>query len=344
MRETCRRRWAGGLAGLLFMLAGPGQADEQAAPPVRVLRISTENTADHVQTQAIARFAAQLEQASQGRLRVQFHHSARLFRDRDVIAALTGGKVEMAVPGMWQLDRYVPDVGLYMLPLFYGLPAVQHYRVRDGHIGRRVSARIERDLGVVVPGRWLDLGYAHLYFTHGRVDRHAELAGLRIRIPGGAANRGRLEAFEAAPVLIPWPDLPDALAQDRVQGVLSTHETVRSAGLWDQGVRFGFEDREYFAQYVPMINARFWQSLPEDLRRLVRDSWEPVVDAQRSAAAEAQRQARRALQQQGIEIVSPGEADLLRWRRMARRQEPALIREMGVDPELVRQAERVVAD
>ncbi|MDP5292867.1 TRAP transporter substrate-binding protein DctP [Oceanimonas sp. CHS3-5] len=350
MRETFRNSRHCVLGAILTLLGGLGPAwagaplNEAPTPSARVLRISTENTADHVQTRAIARFAERLERASEGRLKVQFHHSARLFRDRDVIAALAGGKVEMAVPGMWQLDRYVPDVGLYMLPMFYGLPAVQHYRVRDGDIGRRVSARIERDLGVVVPGRWLDLGYAHLYFTDTRVGRHADLAGLRIRIPGGAANRGRLEAFEAGPVLIPWPDLPDALEQGRVQGLLSTHETVRSAELWNQGVRFGFEDREYFAQYVPMISARFWQSLPEELRRLVRDSWEPVVDAQRSAAAEAQHRARRVLQEHGVDIATPSEASLARWRGIARRLEPALVREMGLDPELVQQAQRVVLE
>ena len=335
-----RRRFSA-LAVILALLGGSGTAQAQAPQPL-VLRISTENTAEHVQTQAIEHFARQLERASDGRLEVRFHHSARLFRDRDVIAALASGKVEMAVPGMWQLDRYVPDVGLYMLPLFYGLAAEQHYAVRDGEFGYLVSRRIESDLGVEVPGRWLDLGHAHLYFTETPVARHTDLAGLRVRIPGGAANRSRLEAFKANPVLIAWPDLPNALEQGQVQGMLSTHETVYSAALWTKGIRFGFEDMEYFAQYVPMINARFWHSLPEELRQLVRDTWEQVVDEQREAAARAQREARKALQEHGVEIVKPDEQTLAHWRRIAGKQQPAMVREMGIDPQLVEQAQQVV--
>lgn len=326
------------MALLLLCFIGAARAN------VPVLRISTENTADHVQTKAIARFAELLEQAGNSRLQVRFYHGAQLFRDRDVIAALTAGKVEMAVPGMWQLDRYVPDAGLYMLPLFYGRPPEVHYRVRDGAIGREVNRRIENNLNVTVPGRWLDLGYAHLYFTELRVSEHKQLTGLRLRVPGGAANRSRLDAFRADPVVIPWPDVPNALAQGRVQGLLSTHETVRSAALWTRGIRYGFEDHEYFAQYVPMISQGFWQRLPADLQRLVRQSWEQIVDEQRNAAALAQQQARQELQQNGIDIITPDADTLAQWRRIARRLEPAIIKEMNIDTELVQQAKREVAD
>ena len=324
-------------AWVMLLMAG-----HVSAEPTHVMRISTENTVGHVQTQAIGRFAQQLEQASKGRIDVRFHHSAQLYRDSDVVAALASDKAEMAVPGMWQLDRYEPDVGLYMLPLFYGRSVVEHYRVRDGEIGRQISRLIESDLGVRVPGRWLDLGYASLYFTTRRVARHEDLAGLRIRIPGGAANRGRLEMFQADPVVVAWPDLPNALARGQVQGVLSTHETVRSAELWRNGIRFGFEDREYFAQYVPMISDRFWQRLPADLRLLIQDTWEQVVDTQRQAAAQAQAQAREELLANGIEMIVPDDTVLARWRHIARQQEPVLVDQLGINPLLVEQAQEVL--
>ncbi len=328
------------LVSLILLLAsGTASAQETAH---YLLRISTENTAGHVQTQAIERFARQLEQASGGRIEVDFHHSAQLFRDRDVIAALSSGKVEMAVPGMWQLDRYVPDVGLYMLPLFYGRTAEENYRLRDGEVGKIVSGRVESDLGVEVLGRWLDLGHAHLYFTDTQVRRHEDLAGLKVRIPGGVANRARLEAFGVNPVVVAWPDLPNALERDQVKGVLTTHETVRSAELWRNGVRFSFEDREYFAQYVPMINARFWAGLPADLQQLLRDTWEQVVDDQREAAARAQVDARTALLDTGVKVMVPDVAALAEWRRVARQRESAMIRQMGVDPALVDRAAAVM--
>lgn len=332
-----------GLLLLVTPLSITGAVSVSAAEhPSYLLRISTENTAEHVQTQAIERFGQTLEQLSEGRIDVQFSHSAQLFRDRDVVAALASGKVEMAVPGMWQLDRYVPDVGLYMLPLFYGRSAEENYRVRDGDIGALVSQRIANDLGVEVPGRWMDLGYAHLYFTDSRVSQHEDLSGLKLRIPGGIANRARLESFSANPVVVAWPDLPDALEHQQVDGVLTTHETVRSAELWQNRIQYSFEDREYFAQYVPMINARFWNALPPDLQQLIHQTWDQVVDDQRKAAEEAQEIARETLRENGIEILAPQMDALVHWRKVARQQEPSIIQQMGVDPELVLRAEEVL--
>ncbi|MBF0374792.1 MAG: TRAP transporter substrate-binding protein DctP, partial [Alphaproteobacteria bacterium] len=223
-----------------------------------VLRISTENTASHVQTGAVQNFVDRLTARAGDRLKVEYEHSARLFRDQDVVRAMADGKVDMAVPGMWQLDRFVPEIGLYMLPMFYGLSEAEHHKVRDGAVGRDIDARIQEALDATVIGRWIDLGLTHLYFSEKRVTRHEDLAGLRIRVAGGSINLERLRAFGAHPVVIPWPDFPTALRDRQVDGVLTTAETVKSAALWTSGIRWAFEDGEYFAQYVPIVSRSFW--------------------------------------------------------------------------------------
>lgn len=304
-----------------------------------LLRISSENTPSHVQTRALSRFAESVEAASDGRIDVEFYHSAQLFRDRNVISALAAGKVEMAVPGTWQLDRFVPDMGVYMLPLFYGRTVEQHHQVRDGALGDEISRRIESDLGVHVPGRWLDLGYAHLFFTDQQVRSHEDLKDLRIRVPGGIANAARIEAFGAKPTVIAWPDLPQALRDRRVAGMITTHETVRSAELWESGVSYVFEDKEYFAQYVPLIGGRFWQGLPDDLKAVIDSSWEQVVDQEREDAMASQNEARETLASQGIQIATPDADALAKWRLIAREKEPEIVQQVGIDPQLVIQAE-----
>ncbi|WP_432694985.1 TRAP transporter substrate-binding protein DctP [Marinobacterium sp. YM272] len=314
-------------------------ATEGAAQQTYLLRISSENTPSHVQTRALAQFAERVEAASNGRIDAEFYHSAKLFRDRNVVSALVAGKIEMAVPGTWQLDRFVPDMGVYMLPLFYGRTVEEHHRVRDGELGAEIGRRIERDLGVHVPGRWLDLGHAHLYFTEHQVSEHQDLNGLRIRVPGGFANEARIGAFGAQPTVIPWPDLPQALRDSRVDGMLTTHETVRSARLWETGVAYAFEDMEYFAQYVPLISGRFWDGLPDDLKAVIDGAWDEVVDQERQDAMAAQNQARETLTAQGIKISTPSIEELTHWRLIARQGEDAIVRQLGIDPQLVTEAE-----
>lgn len=306
------------------------------AGAVPLLRISLENTADHVQVKAVQRFAAALAERTRGELTVEVYPDARLFRDRDVVAALVQGKVEMAVPGTWQLDRYEPAVGILLLPSFYGRdPSFIHSQLA-GPLGREIDRRLEASTGTVVLGRWIDLGPIHLFGVKRDIARHEDVAGMRIRIAGGIVNELRLKALGAEPLLIPWPDLPQKLGQGSADGVLTSFESVASARLWEAGIRSAFEDSQYFGQYVPLLGDRFWTRIPEALRRTIRSTWEEHVDAAREAAARAQADARRLLQENGVRIVVPSPASTAAWRRILAAGQPEMIRSLGLDPALAR--------
>ncbi|MCW7754258.1 TRAP transporter substrate-binding protein DctP [Desulfobotulus sp. H1] len=310
---------------------GAGWADVPKLLPV--MRISIENTATHTQTRAVRRFAEDLADRTRGRLRVELYDSARLYRDSQVLGALAADRVEMAVPGTWHFDRYEPSVGIFLLPSFYGRSAEAMHAIVDGETGRRVTGKIEERLSVVVPGRWLDLGHAHIYAVRPVTSRE-DMDGLTIRVAGGLANSIRLEAMGARPLVVPWPDLPARLQQGDIEGVLTTHETMRSARLWEFGLLYAFEDRQYFPQYIPVIRRNFWRRLPDDLRRLVKDTWESHVEMSRKEAGIAQEEARKLLMEHGMRIHRPSEALLIRYRQLLMLGQEAMVTLLDVDPEL----------
>ncbi|WP_353115641.1 TRAP transporter substrate-binding protein DctP [Nitratidesulfovibrio sp.] len=314
----------------------PAGATPDARPEggVPVLRISVDNGPTHFQVKALRRFADDVRQRLAGRLRVEVHDSASLYRDRDVLQALNLGRVEMALPGTWVLHSVVPDCGVFMLPAFYGAPARASLAVADGPPGRIIDTRIERNLRVTVLGRWLELGHANLYLVDHSVRRHEDLAGLRIRVAGGPANELRLAAMGARPLVVPWPDLPHWLQGDNLDGLMTTHETAVSGQLWRYGVTHVFEDRAYFAMYVPLVSRSFWERLPEDMRTVLRDAWEAHVDGARAQAEEAQAEAREVLRGQGLVFAVPDDAVLRRWRERLRLGERDVVDFVGVDPTL----------
>jgi TRAP-type C4-dicarboxylate transport system substrate-binding protein len=144
----------------------------------------------------------------------------------------------------------------------------------------------------------------------------------------------RLEAMGASPVIIAWPELIARLAQKRVDGVLTSYETVASAKVWESGIRFAFEDNEYFGQYVPLVSAAFWERASEGLRRALTDAWEQTVDAERADAARAQEQARRLVESHGVRIVAPGVEELDAWRKRLGSRQEQMIQRLGLDPAL----------
>ncbi len=295
------------ISGVVLFVCAAFALDAQERP---LLRISVENYPDHVQTEAVRAFAEALQERLGGQFDVRFYDSGRLFHDRDVLDALSIGHVEVAVPGLWHVDRYERAVAAMMLPHCFGRSPEFIHALSDGALGRDLNRRMEQSLNVVVLGRWLDLGYAHLYFARKAVSDHQDIAGRRVRVAGGFANKLRLESLGAETVTIPWNDLPFYLRQRSVDGVLTTHETFRSGELWEYGLDHALEDFEYFAQYVPVMRRTFWNRLTDDQRHAVTEAWQSIVDDQRREAARAQSEARESLRRHGVTIVRPPDSEL----------------------------------
>lgn len=313
-------------------IAAQSSAQPAAVP---VFRISLENTADHTQVIAVQRFADALAQRTAGELRVEVYTDAQLFRDRDVVRALYDGKVEMAVPGTWQLDRFEPSVGALLLPAFYGRPASFLNEQVDGEFGAEISRRIEASTGTVVLGDWIDLGAIHLFTVDTPIRRHEDIAGLRLRYAGGVVNELRLAALEANPVLIAWPDFPAHLRAGDVDGVLTSYETVASAALWEDGISYAFEDAQYFGRYVPLVSPGFWRRIPDRLRRIIARTWDEHVEIAREDAARAQAHAKETLRSHGVSIVVPTEQEIVAARRRLLGAQPEMIERLGLDAEIV---------
>jgi C4-dicarboxylate-binding protein DctP len=253
----------------------------------------------------------------------------------DVVQALRQGKIEMAVPGTWNVTQFEPNVGIFMLPFFYGKPAEANYRVLGGSAGKILNKRLESNLQIKVVGRWIDLGHAHLFGTDKKILRTEDIKGLRVRIAGGVANKLRIEALGGNPVIVPWPDLPEYMRRGRVDAVLTSYETVQSAKLWEKGIKYAFEDREYFPQYIPMIRLSFWNKLSPDIQRLLVETWEKHVDISRKQAAEAQFRAKKILIGNGVEIVVPSLQLLEKVRSTLLTRQNDFVREMNMDTQIV---------
>jgi TRAP-type C4-dicarboxylate transport system substrate-binding protein len=321
-------------------------ATEHPATPmtVPVMRISVENSESHVHTRVVRAFTERLQERLAGRLDVRLFTDGELFRDTDIPVALSQGRVEMAVPGIWHLDRYVPDVSLFLLPMFYGAPPDVSHRLGDGETGQIINSRIELRLSVEVIGRWIDLGYVHIFSNRNPVTGYPDLSGRVIRVAGGRANEMRIAALGAKPVVVAWQDLPFRLGRETLDGVLTSYETVVSAGLWEHGIVGAFEDRQYFARYLPMVSREFWLRLDPEVRRIIREAWDEGVETARAEAARAQRLAKEEAINAGVVVYVPNHNEKNEaWTRLLSHQ-ARIVENLRIDESLVERAMQELAD
>ena len=297
--------------------------------------ISLETGPNHVRNIAVLKYAEELQQRSNGRLEVKVFHGASKYKGTNVPTALGQGALDMGMPGTWHLGKFVPEFNMPGLPMFYGVGREDQYKIWDGEIGQELNKRVEEKLGVKVIGRWFDLGFGQMFFVDQAVASHGDLSGLKMRAPGGAANLARYETFDAKAIKIAWPDVPQALQRGTVDGLLTTHESVRSAKLWDAGVKHAYNDDQAFFQYIPMVSAKAWGKLPAELQQLMVDVWEETVDGNRAYAAERQASARADGEKQGISNADASADDLAAMREKLMATQKTLVSDLKMDQALI---------
>lgn len=303
------------------------------------LEISLETGPNHIRNIGVTEWGEELQTKSGGKLEVKIFHGAAKFKDTDVPKALNQGALDMGFPGTWQLGKFITEFDAVDLPIFFGTTQEQNYKVWDGAPGKALAGKFEQKLGVKVIGRWLDLGFQNTYSTSKPIKAHTDLTGMKIRIPGGAANIARYEALGGAAIKIAWPDVPQALQRGTVDGLATTFESIRSAKLWDSGLKNGYVSQHSFSQYLPAISGKSWAKYPKEIQDLIATTWEAKLDSLRERAAKRQAEAKEDAKKNGVVVVDPTPEDLAGARVKLMAKQDQLVKELGIDPQFVKLVE-----
>ena len=309
MNRLLSRRRLGTSALALAIVPGVHRRVASATEPLP-LRCSLETAPTHKRNAVIRDYLANIESASDEKIKPQLFESGQLFPDLQVGKALLQGQIDMAVPGTWSLTGIVPDADFLQLPGFYGRSIDIVHRAADSVPGRLLAKQIEQRLNARVIGPWLDLGFFNWYSTSRPLRSYADLRGLKIRNNGGAGQAWRTQFMGAISNTTPLPNVPLGLSQGTFDGLITTYETVASIQLWESGIRHALEDHQFIGEYVPIISLDFWRKLTPDLRQLFTDLWQEKVAAYRAEMEFAQSRARALVEERGVEIIAPSPEEL----------------------------------
>jgi TRAP-type C4-dicarboxylate transport system substrate-binding protein len=247
-------------------------------------------------------------------------------------------QVDMSMPGTWRLAGFVPRVEVSQLPARYARPMEAAHRVIDGKTGAMIIAELIGQLKMHVLGRWLDLGFENRYGATRELTSLGDPQGMKVRNPGGAGKAWRTRFLGAIPNTTAWPRVALALSQETFDGLITTFETVASAGLWEAHVQTVLEDHQTFSCYVPLVGGAFWQGPAAQHQALLTDVWGANVAGYRARMAAAQIAARDRLVQHGVVLTTPDQAEIDAVRRRMLAEQEGLVKQWRMTPEIAAQA------
>ena len=301
----------------------------------RELVVSLDTNADHFRNRLVRRFSEYLEVDSGGKLSLQLYESGQLMSDRDVPKALALGVIDFAVPADSKIARFDPNAALLSLPAFYGRPAAQVYEIADGPVGAAVRTSVENSLNVRVLEPVIDLGFTATFSTSKALASPHDYKDMKIRIPGGTGPAKLFELLGAIPIAVPFPDVPLALSQGNLDAIQTTHETARSAKLWDSGLTYCLEDNANLIQYYPMISQQAAGRLSSEQMTLLRNAWHRAAADARAQSIRFQSRARQTLAENGIKCRDVNSSEVQDLQATLQRHTRELADHIAMNPGIV---------
>ncbi len=318
---------------LLLTLAAPTASAEKFE-----FKISVDTVMNHPRNQGLVMFMDEIKKRSQGRLEPKLFHSAQLYKDKAAPKALALGTLEMAVPGVWYLSSYDVNADITALPMFFGQPPEITRGLVDGEWGKAVSETLGKKMRVKVLGRFYEIGYLETFMVTKPIKKLEDFKGTKIRYPGSPCLSLRINSLGASSMAIPFADVPMALLQGTVDGLLTTFKTAEGVKLYESGVKYAVKDRGALLHYAPMVSLKFWDTLPSDLQKAMVESWDVTVDPQRKLAIQMQKDAEVTMKKNGVQVYEPSAEELAQWRNHMMPNQAPYVKKAKMDPELIKLA------
>ncbi|MBO6259140.1 MAG: TRAP transporter substrate-binding protein [Succinivibrio sp.] len=231
------------------------------------IKVGTFAGPDHPVTAAINYFKENIEKESNGQIKVQHFPNNQLGPEAAVIDQIKRGTIQMAVTGS-QIKKDEPNVGLSDAPYLIHSWA-QARAVYDDEGVKIMSGNYEQNTGVKIVGYMVN-GFRELS-SNRPVTTMDELKGLKIRIPNNEIHVHLFEALGTNNVMMPLPEVYNALETHMIDGQENPYATILASGFHEVQSDI-LETRHMFAIAPFLLNSKFYEKLPDDLKALV-DKW-----------------------------------------------------------------------
>jgi TRAP-type C4-dicarboxylate transport system substrate-binding protein len=273
-------------------------------------------------------WAQKLGQESNGRLRVQIFPAMQLGgAPPQLYDQARDGVVDI----VWTLPGNTP--GRFPSIEVIELPFVAHKRAS-------VNARVTQELfETVFRNEFQDThilcAWAHdagVIHARREVRRLEDMNGLRIRFPTRQAGEA-LRAVGAAPVGMPIPQVPEALAQGVIDGAVVPWEVVPAIRLHEtlrHHTEFAGSPTFYTASFVLAMNRARYEALPAELKAVLdANSGQAAATMAAKVWDEQGPAVEQMVRRRGNAIVELDAAETQRWARATQPVIDAWVRAMG---------------
>lgn len=254
-------------AGLLaFTMTGCGSSDDSVQRYSWPL--ATASPEDTVTQIFAEKFAEEVSDLSNGKMKIQVYANSTLGGDRDLLETCADGDIPFVVQNTAPQVSFMSDLAVFDLPCVFDTLDQCRARIDDPEFYSLIS-------NVYTDGGYHLLGIADQGFrvmsTNKEVNSLADFKGQKIRTMENSYHLSFWKALGANPTPMTFSEVYIGLQQHTIDAQENPYEVIVSNRLYEQ------QDYVVETNHLPhlislIVNDDFFQGLPEDERNIMTEA------------------------------------------------------------------------
>lgn len=271
-----------------------------SASAKQVIKIATYFPESHPTHKSLEYFKENLAKDSNGEIELQIFPNNQLGNEEAFIDSVKRGIIQMAVSG-GLIKEDEPMLALVEPPFVFE-SWKQAKSAYTGEIGKKIIGNYTKKTGVNIVGYSVN-GFREISSSV-PIESMEDLKKIKLRVPTNEIYVKMFQAFGPATVMMPMGEIYNALETKVVDGQDNPYSTVQTTGWWEVQ-KYMLESRHMFVANPWLVNGKFYDSMPENLKKIFDDNVKKAIEYNWKISEEADSTAKAFLESKGIIITVP---------------------------------------
>ncbi len=299
------------LAFLSLLLSAAGAGAQQVKQQVK-LKANLQTPLFTTYGKSLVRFKEEVERRSKHAVTIEIFDKAQLFRDEQVVGAVSSGAVDIGTTATQQFTYGAPAVAIMDLPFLFNFRALNEAAASPhSEIRRLIDEEILAKLGVRVLW-WQPLGDTVFYANGRDVADPERLNHQRVAVPSESLE-WFISRCGGQPATFSVQKFPAAIQSRKADMAMASLGAFQSLGLSKV-----FDTITYTAhsplEFLLIINEKTWQSLSPRQRAIMTEAARLVEHETREHLSKMEAGIRHIASDKGIRIQPLTPDQVAEWR------------------------------
>ncbi len=261
-------------------------------------------TETHPVHKALVQFANDVEQGTQGRIKISIFPNAILGDDASMIEQLQGDVIQMMKVSTSFVEGFSPLYGIFSIPYLFE-SREQFFKAMNTDAVKKIYES-SRPQGFVAL-TYFDSGSRSFYTKNKPILHPNDLKGLKIRVIPSPIFVKMIELMGGAATAMPFGEVYTAIQTGTVDGAENNVVSLVEMKHSEVAKQFSFDEHSMTPD-VLIVNATAWDSLSEEDKAIILAAAERSTQTGIELWTQRTEEAMKEAEQQGVKFHYPDKA------------------------------------